>query len=166
MPRVVRSSYHGVRPVDTDVDGAQLNKAIQEHEHNLDVAAMAQGITYRDDAPWPPGLSLNALSPFSHADEISASGAAVYFVEGWFDASFPQAALNAFKTLKNPVRVIIGPWGHGNFLGRELSGHSGHSAINPDDELLRFFDFYLKSADDESAPPNSITYFTLGANKW
>ena len=74
MPRIVRSSYHGVRPVDADVDRALLDQAIQQHDHNLDVASMAQAITYRDDAPWPPGLSLNAFSPFSHASEISGSG--------------------------------------------------------------------------------------------
>jgi putative CocE/NonD family hydrolase len=166
MPRMVRSSYHGVRPVDADADGALLNEAIQQHDHNLDVAAMAQAITYRDDAPWPPGLSLDAVSPFSHASEIIASGAAIYFVEGWFDASFAQAALNAFETLKNPVSVIIGPWGHGSFLGGRVSAHSGHSTVNPDDQLLRFFDFHLKSAGNQASPPRAITYFTGGLNKW
>ena len=61
MPRIVRSSYHGVRPVDSDVDRALLSEALREHEHNLDVAAMARAITYRDDAPWPPSLSLDAF---------------------------------------------------------------------------------------------------------
>ena len=165
MPRLVRSSYHGVGPVDADVGGALRDQAIHEHDHNLDVAAMAQAITFRDDAPWPPGRSLDAFSPFSHAFEISASGAAVYFVEGWFDASFAQAALNAFQTLKNPVRVIIGPWGHGSPLGGGPPGRYRHSAVNPDDELIRFFDFYLKTGDLPS-PPSGITYFTMVANRW
>lgn len=166
MPRLVRSSYHGVRPVDADADRALLRQAIHEHEHNLDVAAMARAITYRDDAPWPPGLSLDAFSPFAHASQISASGSAIYFVEGWLDASFPQAALNAFETLKNPVRVIIGPWGHGSFLGGSLSRRSLHFGVNPDDELLRFFDYYLKNTGDQPSRSNSITYFTLAANRW
>jgi putative CocE/NonD family hydrolase len=166
MPRMVRSSYHGVRPVDADADSTLLHQAVREHERNLDVAAMAQAITYRDDVPWPPGLSLDALSPFSRSSEISASAAALYLVEGWLDASFPQAALNAFETLKNPVSVIIGPWGHGNFLGGELSTHSGHSTVNPDDLLLRFFDFHLKSAGNQTPPPRAITYFTVGLNEW
>ena len=166
IPRVVRSSYHGVRPVDADVDRALLDQAIQQHDHNLDVASMTQAITYRDDAPWPPGLSLDAFSPFSHASEISGSGAAVYLVEGWLDASFPQAALNAFQALRNPVRVVIGPWGHGGSIGGGLSRRSGHSAVDPDDQLLRFFDFYLKNAEDPPSSSRPITYFTREANRW
>jgi uncharacterized protein len=165
MPRIVRSSYHGVRPVDADVHGALRDQAIQEHERNLDVAAMAQAITYRDDAPWPPGVTLDAFSPFSYASRIGGSGAAIYFVEGWFDAGLSQAALNAFQTLRNPVRVTIGPWGHGSPLGGVPTGRSRHSAINPDDQLVRFFDFYLKAADSP-APPGGIAYFTLVANRW
>ena len=165
MPRMVRASYHGVRPVDADVGGALLGQAIQEHQRNLDVAAMAQAITYRDDAPWPPGVSLDAFSPSLHASEISASGAAIYLVEGWLDAGLPQAALNAFQTLKNPMNVIIGPWGHGSFLDGALPGHSRNSAVDPGARLLRFFDFYLKGAGQplSTAP---ITYFTMVANRW
>ena len=73
-------------------------------------------------------------------------------MEGWLDASFPQAALNAFQALKNPMRVIIGPWGHGGLIGEGPSRRSGHSAVNPDDQLLRFFDFYLKNAEDPPFP--------------
>ncbi|HEV2425964.1 MAG TPA: CocE/NonD family hydrolase [Terriglobia bacterium] len=165
MPRIVRSSYHGVRPVDDDANRALLKQAIAGHDHNLDVARMAAAITYRDDAPWPPGLSLDAFSPFTSASEISRSGAAIYFVEGWFDASFPQAALSAFATLKNPVSLVIGPWGHGSLLGGGPAA-SRHSGLKPDDQLLRFFDFHLKHAGCFPVPPRSITYFTLVANKW
>lgn len=165
MPRIVRSSYHGVRPVDDDADRALLKQALEAHDHNLDVATMARAITYRDDAPWPPGLSLDAFSPFTRASDISRSGTAIYFVEGWFDASFPQAALNAFETLKNPVNLVIGPWGHGSLIRGGPSG-SRRSGLNPDDQLLRFFDFYLKDTGNPPMPPGSITYFTLVAGKW
>lgn len=165
MPRIVRSSYRGVRPVDDDADRALLKEAIAGHDYNLDVAAMARAITYRDDAPWPPGRSLDAFSPFTYASEISRSGATIYLVEGCFDASFPQAALNAFETLKNPVSVVIGPWGHGSLLGEGFSS-SGHSGRNPDDQLVRFFDFDLRDTGAPPAPPRSIAYFTMVANKW
>jgi uncharacterized protein len=166
MPRAFRASYHGVRPVDADGDRVLLREAIAGHEHNLDVAAMARAITYRDDAPWPPGTNLDAMSPFSHASDISASGAAIFFVEGWLDASFPQAALNAYATLRNPVRVIIGPWGHGNLMTGGSRGHKGRSDVDPDDLLLAFFDSQLKGQEDQTSPARSISYFTLGASRW
>ena len=164
MPRVVRSSYHGVRPVDADGDRSLLAQALGEHEHNLDVGAMAQAITYRDDAPWPPGFSLDAFSPWARASEISASGAALYFVEGWLDA-FPQAALDAFETLQNPSRMIIGPWGHVAWMGSHPFGASQDSVFDPDDQLLQFFDYHLKGKG-RAPERRSIAYFTLGANRW
>ena len=166
MPWIVRGSFHGVRHVDADVDRSALHRAIQEHEHNLNVAAMARAITYRDDAPWPPGVSLDAFSPFSYASQINDSGAALYFLDGWFDASFPQAALNAFHTLKNPVRVMIGPWGHGTIIAGGPSWRSRRSRVNPNDQLLRFFDFYLKGRTDQPSLSKSIQYFTLRAHRW
>ena len=166
LPSILRSEYHGVRPVEADVDHAMLDEAIRQHDHNLDVLAMGQAITYRDDAPWPPGVSLDAFSPFTHASEIGASGAPICFVEGWLDASFPEAALSAFDTLKNPVRVIIGPWGHGSLTSGDPSGHSRRTAVNPDDELLRFFDCSLKDTGCQPSPRRSITYYTLRANRW
>jgi uncharacterized protein len=166
IPRILRSAYHGVRPVDADVDHVLLDEAVREHDHNLDVAAMGQAITYRDDAPWPPGVSLDAFSPFTYASEISTSGASICFVEGWLDASFAQAALNAFNTLKNPLRVIIGPWGHGSLMSGNPSEHSRRSEINADDQLLRFFDSSLKDASQLPSPRRSITYYTLAANRW
>jgi len=164
MPRVVRSSYRGVRPVDADLDRSLLTQALREHEHNLNVGAMAQAITYRDDAPWPPGLSLDAFSPWRRASDISASGASLYFVEGWLDA-FPQAALDAFGALQNPARLMIGPWGHVAWMGAHPFGSSHDSTFNPDDQLLHFFDYHLKGLG--GAPKQrSIAYFTLGANRW
>lgn len=166
MPRIVRSSYRGVRPVDNDGDRSMLAQAIREHDHNLDVAAMARQITYRDDVPWPPGVSIDAFSPFAHASETSASGAAMYLVDGWFDAAFQNAAINCYLTLKNPVRLVLGPWNHGGWNDASPFSHSSKSAFSLYAELLRFFDYQLGGVDDGISSEQPVLYFTMGEEKW
>ncbi|HMD98687.1 MAG TPA: CocE/NonD family hydrolase [Terriglobia bacterium] len=166
MPRIARSSYRGVRPVDSDVDRSMLGQAIREHDYNLDVAAMARQITYRDDAPWPPGVSIDAFSPFAHASEISASGTAMVLVDGWFDAAFQNAAINCYLTLKNPVRLILGPWNHGGWNDASPFSRSWRSAFDLNAELLRFFDYQLGGGDDGTSSEQSVLYFTMGEEKW
>jgi uncharacterized protein len=166
MPSIVRSSYRGVRPVDNDGDRSMLDQAIREHDHNLDVAAMARQITYRDDVPWPPGVSIDAFSPFERASETSASGAALYLVDGWFDAAFQNAAINCYLTLKNPVRLVLGPWNHGGWNDASPFSHSLRSAFNLYAELLRFFDYQLGGVDDGISSEQPVLYFTMGEEKW
>jgi len=166
MPRIARSSYRGVRPVDNDVDRSMLAQAIREHDYNLNVAAMAREITYRDDAPRPPGVSIDAFSPFVHASEIGASGAAVYLVDGWFDAAFQNAAINCYLTLKNPVRLVLGPWNHGGWNDASPFSGSWRSGFDLNAELLRFFDYQFRGVDDGLSSEPPVLYFTMGEEKW
>ena len=166
MPGFVRSSYHGVRPVDDDPDRTLLVEAVREHTNNLDVKAAALQMTYRDDVPRPPGVPIDASSPFSHAADVSASGAALDIVDGWFDAGFINGAISGYLTLKNPARLIIGPWNHGGWNDASPYSHSLRSAFKIDGELLRFFDHYLKDATEENADKKPVLYFTMGEEKW
>jgi len=164
MPSFVRSSYHGVRPVDDDRERTLLAEAIREHASNLDVNAMASQMVYRDDVPTPPGVSIDASSPSSHALEVSASGAALDIVDGWFDAGFANAAIKSYLTLGNPARLIIGPWNHGGWMNASPFHRSATSAFKIDGELLRFFDRYLKGTTNRVEKP--VLYFTMGEEKW
>jgi len=166
MPGIVRSSYHGVRPVDDDRDRAQLAAAIREHAGNLDVKAMAPQITYRDDVPSPPGLPIDASSPFAYVQQIEDGRAALYVVEGWFDAGFGNGAIRRYLTLKSRGRLIIGPWNHGGFNDASPFSHSPKSAFKIDAELLRFFDYHLKGMHSGVAEEKPILYFTMGEEKW
>lgn len=166
MPGFVRSSYHGVRPVDDDPDRSLMAQAIREHESNLDVKAMAEKIVYRDDAPWPPGTAIDASSPFAHAADVSASGAALEIVDGWFDAGFANAAIKRYLTYKNPSRLIIGPWNHGGWENASPFNRSGKTAFKSDGELLRFFDHYLEEVPNGIANEKPILYFTMGEEQW
>ena len=166
MPRIVRSSYHGVRPVDRDRARAMLAEAIREHAKNLDVKAMAPQVTFRDDVPAPPGVPIDASSPFTYAPQIEASGAALYVVEGWFDAGFENGAIKRYLTLKNHGRLVIGPWNHGGFNNASPFSRSWKAGFNIDAELLRFFDYQLKGVNNGIADEKNIKYFTMGEEKW
>ncbi len=166
MPVLVRSSYHGVRPVDSDRDGSMLAQAIREHVKNLDVDAMALQITYRDDAPTPAGVSIDTSSPFSHAAEINDSGGAIYTWDGWFDGGFQNAAIKRYLTLKNPAKLIIGPWNHGGWSDDSPFNHSHKSAFKIHAELLRFLDYHLKGINNGIMEEKPILYFTMGEEKW
>ncbi len=166
MPSFVRSSYHGVRPVDDDPDRSMLAEAVREHASNLDVKAAAPQMTYRDDVPTPPGVPIDASSPSSHAAEVSASGTALDIVDGWFDAAFANGAISRYLTLKNPARLIIGPWNHGGWNDASPFSHSGKAAFKIDGELLRFFDHYLKDANNGITDEKPVFYFTMGEEKW
>ena len=166
MPGFVRSSYHGVRPVDNDTDRSLLVEAVREHTNNLDVKAAALQMTYRDDVPRPPGVPIDASSPFSHAAEVSASGAALDIVDGWFDAGFVNGAISRYLTLKNPAHLIIGPWNHGGWNDASPFSRSSKSAFKIDGALLRFFERYLKDAADGIADEKPVLYFTMGEEKW
>lgn len=166
MPKMVRSSYRGVRPVDDDVDRSMLGQAIRGHDHNLDLRAMSRQVNFRDDVPWPPGVAIDASSPFAHASQISGSGAAIYLVDGWFDAAFQSAAINCYLTLKNPMKLILGPWNHGGWNDASPSSRSWRSAFALDAELLRFFDYQLGGVDNGMSSEKPVQYFTMGEEKW
>jgi uncharacterized protein len=166
LPGFVRSSYHGVRPVDEDGDRTLLAEAVHQHANNLDVKSAALQVTYRDDVARPPGVPIDASSPFSHAAEISASGAALDIVDGWFDAGFINGAINQYLTLQNPARLIIGPWNHGGWNDASPFSGSSKSTFKIDGELLRFFDHYLKDATGGIADEKPVLYFTMGEEKW
>ncbi|MDT7040889.1 CocE/NonD family hydrolase [Candidatus Nitronereus thalassa] len=161
-------SIIGVHPVDEDPNETMLSKAIASHRLNWKPHKEALGITFRDDTP-PSNHDLpniDALGPMWYQDTIDRSGAAVYSFTGWFDGGYQHAAIRRHLTLTNPQnKLIIGPWDHGG--RRQISPYSlGPAQFDHVGELLKFFDYHLKSLHtgiDQEAP---IHYFTMGEEQW
>jgi uncharacterized protein len=157
----------GVPPVDEDPDGTLLHQAIASHALNWDPHKEALGITFRDDMPPSNYLpNIDALGPMWYRGQIDHSGAAVYSYTGWFDGGYQHAAIRRHLTLTNPHnKLIIGPWDHGG--RRQISPYSlGPAQFDHAGELLKFFDYHLKSMQtgiDQEAP---IHYFTMGEEQW
>jgi uncharacterized protein len=166
LPWYIRPLLEGVKPVDTDHDRSLLAQALHEHASNGDVYALASQITFRDDMPAGLPWTIDRSSDFSYAKEIEATGTAIYDWSGWLDGAYANAAINRYLTLKNPSRLVIGPWSHGGDFNVSPFSRTHVAAFSADAELLRFFDHYLKGVSNGIANEKPILYFTMGEEKW
>ncbi|MDX1981847.1 MAG: CocE/NonD family hydrolase [Bryobacteraceae bacterium] len=117
------------------------------------------------DEYWKP---LNAEEMF---DRI---GVPVYTMGGWFDI-FSQGTLNGYagmsakgktETARRGSRLLIGPWGHGASRKFGDLDFGDHANVDEDSAALRFFDFWLKGADDGLSKEPPVTLYVMGRNEW
>src|SRR5690606_33699166 len=100
----------GVKPVDGADDDLKL--AVADHAKNGDLYAFAKQITYRDDVVSSPegSGSIDTMSTHTMLDRLSASVVPILYTTSWYDAGTAQGMAVRLLNLKNPIRVIIGPW--------------------------------------------------------
>lgn len=169
--RAVTARWMGVKLVDTDTDKAIFRRALVEHKRNVHPFLAARAYQFRDD-PWgaPDGVRNSGYlgSPAGHLDLIESSGVPMFVRAGWQDAATVNGTLGRYMTISNPQQVFIGPWDHG--------ARNDADPFNPPDapvrpsrdeqdaQLFAFFDRYLKG--DVDPIESSVTYYTLGADRW
>ena len=166
----LKETWLGVKRVDSDTDGALLGQAIKEHDRNVHAYHAAAAYEYRDD-PWGEGGVVNAGflgSPAGHLPAIEASGVAMFIRAGWQDAATVNGTLGRYMTINNTQQVFIGPWDHGARRDADQF-RADDTPVSPSaDEqyaqMFAFFDRYLKPGG--RPVESSITYYTLGADKW
>ncbi|ARP84891.1 CocE/NonD family hydrolase [Bordetella genomosp. 9] len=88
-------------------------------------------------------------------DNFGKVGCAVYLIEGWADW-YANAELEAFRQLKGPKKVVIGPWGH--YYPEEKFALPG-PRIDTRVEYLRWFDYWLKGIDNGIMDEPPVTVF-------
>ena len=170
--RQLTDEWLGVKPVDADSDGRLLAQAVAEHRANVHPYEAALRYEYRDDAWGGEGGVRNVgylRSPAGHLADIQASGAAMLVRVGWQDAATVNGALGRYMTIRNTQQVFIGPWDHGARNDADPF-HAPDRPVSPapDEQLaqmLAFFDRYLKPGQEDGVG-SSITYYTLGADRW
>jgi len=131
-----------------------------DHEKNLDYHSWAKDMYFLDAVPPYPlhNASIYEFSPSSHVPAIMKKGIAVYNVGGWFD-TFVRGTTEYFATMEktNPSRMLIVPGFHGG--GGPYWEYLGEAPDilmdNGFQELLRFYDRYLKGIDNgiDREPP-------------
>jgi len=156
----------GIQPVDEDHDGRLLAQAIRQHANNINVHEAASELTFRDDVS-AQGFSPDRFSPHSFIAELAATGKPIYSYSGWLDGGYSHAAIKRWLTVRTPgSRLTLGPWDHGGDDQYRPFAAPVKAKFDHIGELLRFFDHYLKGADNgiDREPP--VRYFTLGDDVW
>ncbi|HXG66790.1 MAG TPA: CocE/NonD family hydrolase, partial [Blastocatellia bacterium] len=90
----------------------------------------------------------------------------VYNYGGWYDI-FSQGNVNNFVGLqakgsgkaRGNQKLIMGPWAHGKM---EEVQYPPNSVVNPTEEALRWFDYWLRGVDNgiKNEPP--VRYYVMG----
>lgn len=160
-------------PVDADTDGKLAAEAVAQHRENISVYD-SRDVPYRDslwkrnnDQPYID-WTLNRF-----ADEISASGVAVYQIAGWYDMWPRDQALWYANIAGTPRRIAFAPFPHGvGFVPGWQAFMKNHTDDDFSDEALfawhnaehlRFFDYHLRGIDNGIMAEAPIWYYTMGA---
>lgn len=85
--------------------------------------------------------------------EIEQITCPVFVVEGWADW-YSNPMLKIFSQLKSPRKALIGPWGH-QWPNTALPG----PRINWEQEVLQWWDHWLKDAKTELTQKDPLTIF-------
>ena len=109
--------------------------------------------------------------PISYLSALETLDIPVFLQSGWFDPGTRGARL-AFEHLvrggNRHVRLILGPWAHGDRGTREVNGVDMGLAAERDlmSEYRKWFDFWLKT--DASDAPNApgVELYVMGSNHW
>lgn len=115
------------------------------------------------------------IDPWRLLDGCPDTEVANFDVVGWFDHCNGSIDLHREMVAKGGTRIarerqrlIIGPWSHTGRGGRKVGDvdFGKAAAFNVFNEEIRWFDHWLKGADNgiEKEPP--VRIFVMGANAW
>jgi putative CocE/NonD family hydrolase len=112
-------------------------------------------------------------------DKYSLTSAAVLNLSGWYDDNYgPDGATTNYAGLLKArsgekdaqTHLLVGPWVHGvASSGKTRSGEREFgptAAIDYDDVVLRWMDYYLKGTDNGVGREKPVRYFVMGRNQW
>src|SRR6185312_9196353 len=97
-------------PVDSDSGGTRLKEAVAQHARNTPMAALWEGMPYRDSVSLLTGNRFwEEVGPYTHLKKLKDPRLAWYFWSNWEDEPTEQMILAA----KNiPGKLILGPGSH------------------------------------------------------
>ena len=141
--------------------------------HNMDFHGAMSGVTYSDDEikTYHGPSSVEAMGVFKHLKQIEASQAPILIMDGWYDAGNASSALRLYNAISNPIRLVIGPWGHGVRHHASPYRPPEHKTnMNPEQAWLKIMEFFeetLKApGDDPVRIKREIQYYSLGEEAW
>jgi putative CocE/NonD family hydrolase len=121
------------------------------------------------DAYWPP------MSPCAGYEQIKVPA---LNITGWYD-SFLWGTIQNYQGMRQRggtdqarrnQSLLIGPWTHANFTGsfpeREFGPAASSDALDLTGLHLRWFDRWLKDADNGVDQESPVTLFVMGIDRW
>ncbi|MGE0555968.1 MAG: CocE/NonD family hydrolase [Gemmatimonadales bacterium] len=147
--------------VATDIEGTQLEDAIEEHKQNWDVQVEYAAGKLRDYEA--PEMSWSHHGPSGVLDKINQAKVPAYHWNGWYDIFVLDAAL-LFNNYQGPDKLGIGAWSHGGMPDSALMVERARlTAI----EQHRWFDYWLKGIDNGIMNEPPIHYAVMDdPGKW
>jgi putative CocE/NonD family hydrolase len=158
---------------------AKLQRSIEEDWSqafaNLPVIDLDQTVVghevpyFRDWATRAP--SDEYWEPLSYLSALDAVEIPVLLQSGWFDPGTRGARL-AFEHLtrgpNHPIRMILGPWAHGDQGTRKVGGVDMGAEAERDlmSEYRRWFDFWLKTDAIDAPTTPGVEVYVMGSNRW
>jgi predicted acyl esterase len=137
-------------PVDEDRDGRLLRDAVAEHAANTPMGPLWYGMPYRDSvSPLTGNAFWDEVAVYRYASAIRDAGIATYFWGNWHD---------------EPTAQVL--FGAASLGGKFLAGPGNHCVPPPGfdfpHEVVRYFDHYLKGANNGIEREPRATYFVEG----
>jgi predicted acyl esterase len=104
------------------------------------------------------------LNPEAQASRVHAPAV---FMGGWYDI-FLQGTINSFTSIQSHgtgaargnCRLVIGPYAHGTFDELKYPPNSNQRPVV--DDFFRFFDHWLKGADNGVLNDKPVHYYVMG----
>ncbi|GAA5237046.1 CocE/NonD family hydrolase [Verticiella sediminum] len=123
---------------------------------------------WRDTPPDDPYWQ--DISPAARLRAITERKLPALLAAGWYD-SFLEGSLAGWKALHEagaaPAHLVVGPWGHFPWGRRSGAVDFGPEADGGMDALhLRWFDRWLKDADNGVDADAPVRLFDLGSKSW
>jgi predicted acyl esterase len=134
-------------PVDADTDGSLLRSAVAEHARNTPMGPLWYEMPHRDSiSPHTGNAFWEEVGVYNYLDAMRRAGIATYFWGNWRDEPTGQVILGA-----------------ANLGGKFLAGPGDHCVPPPGfdfaGEVVRYFDHYLKGAENGIEDEPRATYF-------
>lgn len=152
--------------IDTDWSGPLAGLPVVE----LDQAVVGREIPYfRDWVRHAPGDDY--WDPVLYLTELERLDIPVFIQSGWFDPGTRGARL-AFEHLvrggNRHVRLVLGPWAHGDQGTRYLDGMDMGVEAERDlmGEYRRWLEFWLKTEARDAPDSPGIELYVMGSNRW
>jgi putative CocE/NonD family hydrolase len=158
----------GVKPVAGHEDLLAL--AVEEHKHNIHNGSAGNALKYSDDQWASSGFNMQDVAPYGAKSIIEASDVPMIVSVGWSDAATVEGALSRYLTFSNDQHLLIGPYSHGGKHDTDpylpVDKSVSPSWYQQYQNIIAYFDAFLKGSAQGLTPSKQISYYTLGANKW